>query len=402
MSDLDSLSTQHALHCSSLVHDYFPIAIPLVIDAEAQDWMQRALANGVEAGAVLTGYIQKMLAEMEADSRRGKVLRSSLRDVFLSSGVNSIALTLGDIAKPLSDLDNILSSITWWDRFIPVFGLMRKCLEPEDVIRAVADDKLAVTYCLQDGGCIGSDISTIDELFLAGVRGVQITLNRQNSLGTGSAAPGDGGLTSLGRKAVRRLNQLGVMVDVSHCNPRTTSDVIRCAEAPIMVSHSTCASLFPHVRAKSDELIKAVGGTEGFFGVLFIPCFLGVEPEPAFDVVVSHILRVADLIGVDKVGIGSDWGVWTPDVPEMLRDGMIDSSIRNLGMIGMNLSVGTAPGGMKGYDDMPMVTEALVAAGLTATEIAGILGGNFLRFWRRVIGERAGVNLPSKRVLGLG
>lgn len=152
-----------------------------------------------------------------------------------------------------------------------------------------------------------------------------------------------------------------------------------------MVSHSACKSVFPHDRGKSDEEIKALAEREGFFGVLFVPSFIGTDPEPPFDVVIDHLRRAADMLGVERVGIGSDWGVWSPDVPAELREDIIESAVTNLGMSrGMNLSAGKAPGGMKDYGDMHLLTEALWNAGFTSEEIKGIVGENFLRFWLRV------------------
>ena len=380
-----SVSTPEQLHYDSFVHDYYPFGVPLIIDDEAHAFVKQASAGGIDGAAILAMVADSILEEMENRSKRGDRLKEEMAALLLESGVNSIAITLGNISKPLSDYTNITNSIKWWSRFTKYFEVMRVCRSARDARLPFDAGAIAVTYCLQDAGCIGEDIDLVNELYGHGVRSMQITLNRSNILGSGCVQPAHYGLTKFGQRVIRRLNELGVMIDVSHCNYQTTMDSIRYSELPVMVSHGACKSVFPHDRGKSDEEIKALADKEGFFGVLFVPCFIGSDPEPGFDVVIDHLRWAADILGVEGVGIGSDWGVWSPDVPPELREGIIESAVKNLGMSrGMNLSAGTAPGGMKDYGDMWMVTEALSNAGFSPGEIKGIVGENFLRFWARV------------------
>lgn len=372
------------IHYGNFVWDYYPLGIPLIIDKQINDYVSEELAHNVNGANILCDLPYLYLEDMESGSERGILLKNKLEKSIAKSGVNCVSLTMGNTSRPLNDYKNVTASIAWWKRFFRTFDLMVECHTPEEVEEAYKKGKVSVIFCLQDGGCIGADIGVLKSLHEMGVRFIQVSFNKANSIGHGSTEPKEKGLTAFGKEVIKQMNELGIIVDVGHSNYQTTLDAINVSNKPVMVSHSACKSVFMHGRSKTDEELKALAEKDGFFGLLLVPSFISAEPNPGFDVVIRHLRHAVSIMGIDRVGIASDWGHWSPDTPKELTEAIVEAAINNLGLSQkMNLVAGTAPGAMKDYSDMYMITEALVEAGFKEDEIKKLIGKNFIDFWKR-------------------
>jgi membrane dipeptidase len=165
------------------------------------------------------------------------------------------------------------------------------------------------------------------------------------------------GLTPFGLEVLNTENEIGIVTDLSHANDKAFFDVIEHSTRPPITSHTAVFSLCNHYRCLTDDQIKALAAKGGVMGIAFYPGFIDADPQKAtIDRIVDHILYVADLVGIDTVGIGSDYdgmGTGVPVVPEV-------SQLVNL-------------------------TRALLARGLTEEEIQKVWGGNFLRVLQHTI-----------------
>jgi len=149
------------------------------------------------------------------------------------------------------------------------------------------------------------------------------------------------------------------------------------------VTHSSCSAVFSHGRAKTDDALRALADKDGYFGVYAVPFFLTDRENPDFSIFLEHLHHAIDLAGIKRVGIGSDWGLWSPDVPAELLNAIMEAA-RKMGFgKGMNLNIGTSVGGMKDYTEWYRITAALVEAGFSREEIEGLVGGNFLAYLKR-------------------
>lgn len=135
---------------------------------------------------------------------------------------------------------------------------------------------------------------------------MHVTYNRRNLLGDGCAETANGGLSDLGRAAVAEMNRVGVIVDVAHSGWRTSLEAAQISQKPMVASHTTCAALQHHVRAKPDEVIKAIVDGGGLIGICAIPHFLGRTGDLA--ALLDHVDYVVKTFGIDHVGIGTDIG----------------------------------------------------------------------------------------------
>ena len=203
------------------------------------------------------------------------------------------------------------------------------------------------------------DLGVLRILYRLGIRLITLTWNQRNQIadGAGEARTG-GGLTEFGVKVVAEMNHLGMLIDVSHLSEAGFWDVIKKSKEPIVASHSNCYSLCPHLRNLKDEQIKALADKGGVIGVTFVPDFLIKENRKStVEDVVRHIDYLVEKAGIDHVGLGSDF------------DGTVELPI-----------------GLKGADEIPNITKELLNQGYKEDDIKKILGGNFLRVFKDVVG----------------
>lgn len=371
------------LHYSNFVYDYYPLALPLSVDSEMLGYMDEAIKKQVNGNAIIYSFFKSYLKRIEAGGEAGQAMKDKLEGLIRKTGVNCIALTLGDASKPLDEYESILDSLAWWERFRRGFDLIELACSAREIEALYKNDKVSLLFALQDLGCIDQELTRIGTLYNRGVRIAQLTYNGPNSIGFGCAVPSDEGLTDFGREAIKEMNRLGMVVDLSHCGPKTTAEAMAASLLPPAVTHSSSAAVFPHARAKSDEFIRDLAERDGFFGVYTVPFFLTDQVNPGFDIFLRHLEHVIELMGIERVGIGSDWGLWSPDVPRELLDAMLEAA-RKMGFNqGMNLTLGTSVGGLQDYTDWYKITEALVGAGYSEEEIRGLIGENFLDYLKR-------------------
>ena len=167
-------------------------------------------------------------------------------------------------------------------------------------------DRIGVMLTMQNADHFrtAADVNTF---FALGQRASQLTYNMTNRLGSGFLADEDAGLTPYGAEIVQRMNEVGMAVDVSHSADRTTLDGIAASAKPVIFSHASCRALLPGgLRAKTDEMIRAMAKTGGVMGIPFLRFLLRVEEPVTIEHALDHFDHVAKLVGVEHVGIGSD------------------------------------------------------------------------------------------------
>ena len=282
-------------------------------------------------------------------------------------------------------------------------GKMEMVATPAQLQHALMHHKLAAMMGVEGGHMIEDDIDNLDSLFKRGVRYMTLTWNNSTSWATSAAdesrkefTASPYGLTEFGKKIVRRMNELGMMVDISHVGEKTFWDAINTSSKPVIASHSSVYAICPVPRNLKDEQIRAVAKNGGVIDINFFSGFIDSnyfkrravfynkhkqeidslnalkKPEyevsaymskkypgelnavrPPFSMVIDYIDYIVKLVGADYVGLGSDF------------DG-IDS----------------APLGLDGVQDFPKITEALLKKGYSKKDVVKILGGNFLRVYK--------------------
>lgn len=246
------------------------------------------------------------------------------------------------------------------------------CLAGADIDAAVAADKIAFVIALEGCEQIGTDVSLLQTFFRLGVRMASFTHFGRTLLADGSAEDAAGSrLTEAGIEAVKFMESVGMVVDVSHLNIAGTDHVLEIATRPVIASHSSARSLCDVHRNLTDERIKSIAATGGVIGVNFFPLFVDAETH-TLDRLIDHIEYIASVAGVDHVGLGPDFMKEIADTVESEFQGI------DIGQV--------VEGTVGGPADFPVLCEAMLSRGFSEEDVAKIAGLNF----RRVIGEEIG------------
>lgn len=251
------------------------------------------------------------------------------------------------------------------------------CLTGDDIDRALAADKLALVIALEGSHAIANDVMLFESLFDLGVRMASFTHFGDTSLAGGSADGDPGlGLSRLGVEALRTFERLGIVMDISHLSTQSTEDVLQQATRPLVASHSSSKVMRDHHRNLSVEHIKGIAALGGVIGIpAAIPSF--IDPDnPTIDSVVDHIEHIATTVGVDHVGIGADFvREYFDEVYPTYEDIRIAGEDARATIEDLESPAG-----------MPKLIEVLAARGFSDEELRKILGENFLRVFREVMG----------------
>lgn len=180
----------------------------------------------------------------------------------------------------------------------------------QDFVTAKRTGRLAVLMNFQDAVMLDGDPRNVDLLHALGTRCFQLTYNERNLLGDGCTERTNAGLSDFGFEVVARMNEVGVLVDLSHCGRQTTADGIAVSSRPVAITHSMCEALRPnHPRAKTDEQIRALAEKGGVFGVAALGYFVGTDPGGDTTLVsyVDHIEHAVKVAGYEHVALSTDF-----------------------------------------------------------------------------------------------
>ncbi len=257
----------------------------------------------------------------------------------------------------------------------------RLVLTAHDLDEAKAAGKPAVILGLQNALPIEDRLEFADVLYELGIRIIQLTYNERNLIGDGCTEPGNAGLSRFGREVIGRLNQLGILIDLSHCGYRTTMETIQASERPVAITHSNPLALSPSPRNKPDEILKALAERGGVVGVcVWSPmAHRGLGRRPSLEDVIDMIEYIVDLIGIDHVGIGTDHGEGVYKAEEWEAKwgaaGLYPEVTSGLGSwYGFNARYAE---GLHSAALFPNLTDGLLARGYADADVLKILGGNF-------------------------
>ena len=184
-----------------------------------------------------------------------------------------------------------------------------KIIKNKDDFKADTDEKqIQMIMGVEGLKCIGGDLEFLELLYMYGVRHVSLTWNEANELATGVDGNKDRGLTTLGEEAIKKLESLNIIVDVSHANEKTFWDIIEISKKPVIASHSNCKTICDHKRNLTDNQIKAIGQNGGFIGVNIHKNFVSKHKElQNIDTLINHIDHIVKLIGINHIGFGFDF-----------------------------------------------------------------------------------------------
>ncbi|MFP6732136.1 MAG: membrane dipeptidase [Alphaproteobacteria bacterium] len=283
--------------------------------------------------------------------------------------------------------ETVLNIEAWNRRFEAHGDLIMPGRSADDVIRAQSEGRTAIFFGFQNCSPIEDDIGLVEICHGLGARFMQLSYNNQSLLATGCYEAQDPGITRMGRQVIAEMNRVGLVVDMSHSAERSTLEAIEISERPIAITHANPHSWHPALRNKSDEVLSALAQSGGMIGLSLYPHHLADGTDCTLTGFCDMVARLADLIGVSSIGIGSDLCQDQPDsVVEWMRNGRWTNA-RDYGE-GSAKQAGfpTQPEWFRDNRDFSTVAQGLAAAGFSADDVARIMGGNWLNFFEKSFG----------------
>lgn len=305
-------------------------------------------------------------------------------DDLAASGVDVINVM---VPWPGDDFDQALQRVEAYYQLERVEPRLRLMQVPGDIPAAKESGVVGLVMGTQNAQLIGDRLGRLELMQRLGFRYMQLTYNHRNFLGDGCAEPSDAGLSRFGREVVPAMNEVGIVLDVTHAGHRTALEALRLTKKPALISHANPRGLYDNPRNHHDDVIRALADTGGVMGCSLPSPFnwSGEDRLPTLDDFAGAIEYVIDLVGDDHVAIGSDvvvtTGAYPPDLSAALRGDLYLVSGAYYGRFGVDKRVRKVQG-IEDYRDWPRITEVLVTRGHGEKRIRKILGENLMRVYR--------------------
>lgn len=320
----------------------------------------------------------------------GDPLSVEMLQQMKASKMSCVFQTVGAVGNP-SESETLLSIVqgiadlhAQVDQHPDDFKFIRRI---EDIQQAKNEQRIGIGLALQDGVAFQNDLAVLDTLNGLGLRIIQPTYNIRNKLGDGCMVPENLGLSAQGFLAVEKLNELDILLDLSHCGVNTTRDGIAHSTKPVAFTHTGCAAINNHPRNKTDAQLRALADKGGVVGIYIMP-YLRPSGQPTANDLILHIEHAIQIAGEDHVGLGTDGEI----LPTVVNDeykkmfAEITEQRKKSGIGAKNED----PAAYLFANDLNMpdryaaLAQMLSKRGHSAVRIEKILGGNFARLFHDV------------------
>ena len=293
----------------------------------------------------------------------------------------------------------INATVATWENFVQTMAhlsaWMRRFRERDDILQvketadiytAKEQGKTGIILSFQNASSIENELDRLGLFLALGVRVIQLTYHETNLLGSGCWERTDGGLSNFGVDAVREMNRLGIVIDLSHVGPKTTMDAIEMSEQPVAITHANARSFCGHPRNKEEDALKLLAEKGGVVGATSFANFLPRGFDSTVEDFVDAIDDMVERVGIDHVAIGTDSTHDQPlefwhyigsqqgtKFPSTFADGSVPYT-----------ELSFQPKGIDSPAEFPNLAEALVNRGYSAEDITKLLGGNWMNLFERV------------------
>ena len=303
-------------------------------------------------------------------------------EINRSAGLDAVHVTI----VYHEDYDELLAELKKWEKiFEENSDIIFLGKDFKDIDKAKNESKTAIFFGFQNCSPIEDNIGLVAKVHELGCRFMQLTYNNQSLLATGCYEKIDSGVTNFGREAIKEMNRVGIVVDMSHSAEKSTMDAIEISEKPIAITHANPSFWHAAKRNKSSDLLKMLGDSGGMLGLSLYPHHLKDNTNCSLDSFCEMIAKTAEIMDVSKIGIGSDLCLDQPDsVVEWMRNGTWTKT-KNYGEGSKN-----KPGFPKQPDwfedarGFSNIEKGLKKIGFSDDETHGILGNNWYNFYKSI------------------
>ena len=307
------------------------------------------------------------------------------REIFESNraaGLDAVHVTI----VYHEDYDELLVEIKKWKKlFSDNSDLIFQGKDYNDIKKANLEKKTAIFFGFQNCSPIEDDINLVEKVHNLGCRFMQLTYNNQSLLATGCYEKIDSGVTNFGREAIREMNRVGVVIDMSHSAEKSTFDAIELSDKPIAITHANPSFWHPAKRNKSNDLLKTLSESGGMLGLSLYPHHLKNNTNCTIESFCEMVAKTADIMDNKNIGIGSDLCLNQPDtIVEWMRNGTWSKS-KNYGEGSKNKpGFPNQPEWFQDARGFENIENGLKKIGFSDTETHGILGNNWYNFYKSI------------------
>ena len=284
------------------------------------------------------------------------------------------------------DYDEFIQRTKEWDKFFNENSdLIFLGKNFKDIEKANSEKKTAIFFGFQNCSPIEDNITLIEKVHEQGCRFMQLTYNNQSLLATGCYEKNDSGVTNFGREAIKEMNRVGIVIDMSHSAEKSTFDAIEISEKPIAITHANPSFWYKAIRNKSNDLLKALASSGGMLGLSLYPHHLKEGSNCTLENFCEMAAKTAEIMGVKNLGIGSDLCINHPDsVVEWMRNGTW-AKTKNYGE-GSKKKAGfpKQPDWFLDARGFNNLETGLKKIGFNEDETNGILGNNWYNFYKGI------------------
>ncbi len=296
-----------------------------------------------------------------------------------SSGVSVVKWTLGGINE---DFPATVDEIAWVQKLIELYpGYFMQVRVPADMQAAKQQGKMGIILSFESVDMLDGKVDRIELFRNLGVRVMQLSYNRKSPFAAGVMEPNGGGLTALGHEAVKKMNALGVAIDLSHANAPTTSDALSASAKPVIMSHAGCSAIHPHPRNKTDDQLRALAQKGGVMGIYDLPYLTASPKQPTVDDYMAHMTHALQVMGEDHVGVGSDASIHPFDTSPkgMAEFEKFEQMRQKAGLAAPEEDRPTYVIGLNTPRRISVIADELLRRGYSAATVEKVIGLNFAR-----------------------
>ena len=284
------------------------------------------------------------------------------------------------------DYDELLIELNKWEKIFEANSdLIFLGKDFKDIEKAKLENKTAIFFGFQNCSPIEDDIGLVEKVHELGCRFMQLTYNNQSLLATGCYEKIDSGVTNFGREAIKEMNRVGIVVDMSHSAEKSTMDAIEISEKPIAITHANPSFWHAAKRNKSSDLLKMLSDSGGMLGLSLYPHHLKENTNCTLDSFCEMVAKTAEIMGASKIGIGSDLCLDQPDsIVEWMRNGTWTKT-KNYGEGSKNKpGFPKQPNWFEDTRGFANIEKGLKKIGFSDDETHGILGNNWYNFYKSI------------------
>ena len=303
-------------------------------------------------------------------------------EINRSAGLDAVHVTI----VYHEDYDELIAELKKWEKIFEANSdLIFLGKDFKDIEKAKLENKTAIFFGFQNCSPIEDDIGLVEKVHELGCRFMQLTYNNQSLLATGCYEKIDSGVTNFGREAIKEMNRVGIVVDMSHSAEKSTMDAIEISEKPIAITHANPSFWHAAKRNKSSDLLKMLSDSGGMLGLSLYPHHLRENTNCTLDSFCEMVAKTAEIMGASKIGIGSDICLDQPDsVVEWMRNGTWTKT-KNYGEGSKNKpGFPKQPNWFEDTRGFANIEKGLKKIGFSDDETHGILGNNWYNFYKSI------------------